>query len=244
MRILLNRSGALMVIVSLVLATGGPATADESNAADDTKSPLLTANDGRTVQLAVELISSRFLRHPDRRRNFPELMARFIRVWDPQKRYFLKSDISEFEQQKISLDDQLKAGNIEFANSVFQRFHLRAMERLSGVVHWLDAEHDFTIDEAMTTDASLVDWAATDAEQDERWRKQIKYEILMFTLKGYDAPECRLRLRRQYERTQAVINQTQAFEILEHYINSLLHCNDPHGRSTYQKSRRQDRATI
>lgn len=229
MRILLNGSVALMVIVSLVLATGGPATADESNAADDTKSPLLTADDGKTIQLAVELISSRFLRHPDIDDVISqELMARFIRVWDPQKLYFLKSDISEFEQQKMSLDDQLKAGNIEFANSVFQRFHLRAMERLSGVVHWLDAEHDFTIDEAMTTDASLIDWAATDAEQDERWRKQIKYEILMFTLKGYDAPECRLRLRRQYERTQAVINQTQAFEILERYINSLLHCNDPH----------------
>ena len=46
----------------------------------------------------------------------------------------------------------------------------------------IDAEHDFTVDESMSIDAKDLPYAQTTAELDERWRKRVKYDILMMKL--------------------------------------------------------------
>ena len=49
----------------------------------------------------------------------------FIDVIDPTKRYFLESDIKEFEQQKFQIDDQIKNTDITFFNTVHERLVMR-----------------------------------------------------------------------------------------------------------------------
>lgn len=184
--------------------------------------PLISAADGTTAQLVTKLITARHILHPAIDDALSErLVKRFIQSWDSEKRYFLKPDILEFETQKTALDDQLHAGNPEFANSVFQRFHQRAAERFSQVDSWIDADHDFTADESLNLDPKEIDWATTVAELDERWRKHVKYELLLLKLKGYDIEEARLRLRRQYGRAHALIDQTERHELLERFLTSL-----------------------
>jgi carboxyl-terminal processing protease len=189
--------------------------------------PILSAADGTTAQLVTKLITARHILHPAIDDALSEgLVKRFIQSWDSEKRYFLKPDILEFETQKASLDDQLHAGNPEFANSVFKRFYQRAAERFSRVDSWIDADHDFTANESLNLEPKEIDWATTVAELDERWRKHVKYELLLLKLKGYDIKEARLRLRRQYVRTQALIEQTEPHELLERFLTSLTKCID------------------
>lgn len=45
----------------------------------------------------------------------------FIDVIDPTKRYFLASDIEEFEQYKFQIDDQIRNTDITFFNIVYER---------------------------------------------------------------------------------------------------------------------------
>lgn len=93
-------------------------TAQDTTTSPESQSPLLTADDGRIAHRAVEVFYKRHLVHPVFNDALSEkMMDRFIRSWDPKKLYFLKADIAEFETQKTLLDDQLLAGNVEFANA-------------------------------------------------------------------------------------------------------------------------------
>jgi hypothetical protein len=143
------------------------------------KKAVLTADDGKTAQLVATMVSARHINHPPIDDALSaKLLTRFIETWDSQKVYFLKSDIDEFEKQKTSLDDQILAGNIDFANQVFERFQTRMAQREEKIGAQIDAEHDFTADETMIRDPKQVAWAVNEAELDERWRKRIKYEKL------------------------------------------------------------------
>ena len=50
----------------------------------------------------------------------------FIDIIDPTKRYFLESDLNEFEQYKFQIDDQIRNTDISFFNLV----HTRLMQRM------------------------------------------------------------------------------------------------------------------
>ena len=68
----------------------------------------------------------------------------FLKDLDPQKYYFLKSDIAEFRKEAKNLDDQIRDGNIDFARRVFQRFLERNDERYQTVQELLKQKFDFT----------------------------------------------------------------------------------------------------
>ncbi|MBL8817486.1 MAG: carboxy terminal-processing peptidase [Planctomyces sp.] len=219
---------AFFTVITLIVTVMDVAIGQDSTTSQESQSPLLTADDGKIVQCAVRVFSQRHLLHPAVDDALSEkMMDRFVQSWDPQKLYFLKADITDFETQKTQLDDQLLAGNVEFANVVFLRFRQRTTERLSHVGQWINAEHDFTVNESLTTDATQLDWATTVNELEERWRKQVKYELLLLKLKGYDTAESRLRLQRHYSRTQALSNQVEQHELLERYLTSLAKSIDP-----------------
>lgn len=199
----------------------------------------VTEEDGRTAQMVATMVSARHINHPPIDDALSaKLMDRFIETWDPQKLYFLKADIDEFQKQRTSLDDQIMAGNVEFANTVFERFRLRMTERQSRIGAQIDAEHDFTADETMVRDPKNLPWAENEAELDERWRKRVKYDLLLLKMDtseqkpGEAAPtdltEVRKRLHKRYHTNRIFMEQTEPHEVLELYLSSLTHCLDPH----------------
>jgi carboxyl-terminal processing protease len=62
------------------------------------------------------MVSSRHINHPEINDSLSErLLKRYVEIWDPQKLYFLQSDIDEFSKQKTSLDDEILRGDVQFA---------------------------------------------------------------------------------------------------------------------------------
>ncbi|MEQ9066969.1 MAG: tail-specific protease, partial [Gimesia chilikensis] len=57
-----------------------------------------------------------------------KLMKRFIKQLDPQKLYFYKSDIEQFEAEKDQLDDKLAVGDVSFAYNAFDLYLQRLQE--------------------------------------------------------------------------------------------------------------------
>ena len=191
--------------------------------------PRLTPDDGTTAKMVANMVTARHINHPKIDDGLSErLLVRFIDTWDPQKLYFLKSDIQEFERQKHTLDDQILQGDVQFASTVFDRFQLRMSERYDRIGAIIDAEHDFDRDETMIRSADDRDWAADRDELDERWRKRIKYDLLLLKLDDTDLTEARTRLHRRYRTNRIYLEQTQPHEILELYLNAMTHCLDPH----------------
>lgn len=189
----------------------------------------VTEDDGKTARMVADMVRSGHINHPTIDDAISEhLLERYVDIWDPQKLYFLQSDIDAFEQSEKVLDDQIRAGDVKFASSVFQRFLNRMEERAGMISKLIDIEHDFTVDEEIVVDPDDLDWAKTSEELMERWRRRIKFDLLLLKLDDTDLAEARKRLHRRYEGNRNLMKQTEGHEILELYLSSLTHCLDPH----------------
>ena len=102
----------------------------------------------------------------------------FIEIIDPTKRYFLESDIKEFEQYKYQIDDQIKNTDITFFNMVHERLVQRMGDAKQIYKEVLQKPFDFSIDESIDIKYEEEPFATSREELKERWRKQLKYATL------------------------------------------------------------------
>lgn len=152
----------------------------------------------------------------------------YLKSLDPMKIYFLQSDIDEFKKSENQLDDQLKNGDISFAYVVFNRLVERIDERVKFADEYIEAEHDFTLDEELITDPDALNYATTEAEVRDRWRKRIKYDLLVFKADKEELQEAKDRLHRRYQSFARRMQQTDSDEILEMYVTAMTTAFDPH----------------
>lgn len=154
-----------------------------------------------------------------------------VKGLDPQKLYFYKSDIEEFQQSGDQLDDFAKEGDLTFAFTVFNRFLQRIEERLVTINQLIDTPHDYTLQEEMVTDPDTLDYPASPEEAQERWRQRIKYSFLVLKAEGTEGDEAKDKLRRRYTSFARRMEQFDAEEVTEMFLTALTTAYDPH--STY-----------
>lgn len=152
----------------------------------------------------------------------------FLQALDPAKNYFMASDVASLKAAEKELDDQVKAGKLDFAFSTFRLFLTRVGEKLPYVDEYLAAEHDYALDEEMTVDRDAVAYATSEAESRDRWRKRMKYELLVETESGSSLEEARELLSKRYHRFARRMNQTDNDELLEMFLTSMTNGFDPH----------------
>ena len=169
----------------------------------------------------------------------------YIDTLDGGKMYFLASDLEEFEQFRTVMDDQLPKGNLDAGFFIFNRFQERLEARLEDVLAKLPetvGAMDFDVDESYQLDVEEREWATTTEELDNRWRKQLKNQVL--SLKLADKPEEDLvttlekRYRNQLKRVQQYNNQ----DVFQVYANALTELYDPH--TNYLSPRRSENFNI
>ena len=102
----------------------------------------------------------------------------FIESLDPLKRYFLSSDIVEFEAYKALVDDQIREKELVFFDLVYQRYQERSKATETYYKDILAQPFDYTLDESIDTDYENLDYATSEQALKEHWRKQLKYTAL------------------------------------------------------------------
>ena len=154
----------------------------------------------------------------------------YLKMLDPMKLYFMQADVDAFMRHQNDLDDWFKQGRIDFAYEIFGVFLRRVDERVKLVDELLAMKHDFTVDEEMLVDRKLAEYAKDDAEIRDRWRKRIKFDLLMLKadkekIEGEAAVE---KLTRRYHFFAKRMHQTDSEELLEMYLTALTSAFDPH----------------
>ena len=190
------------------------------------------ADDKDTAKLVVQMISRFHLSRPlvdDKASS--KLLDLYLKHLDIQKLYFLQADIDEFAKHRTTLDDELKAGDTQFGYVVFNRYKDRMKAQIAVANKWIDADHDFSVDESIVTDPDVQTWAKTQQELDDRWRQRIKFDLLQTKLDGTSMEKARERLHKRYRNAILNINNMGEGEELEFYLTSFTQCFDPH--STY-----------
>jgi carboxyl-terminal processing protease len=215
---------------AIVLAFAGLLSITSPTVAD----PKPDRQDKRIAELVVRYMKEGHLNKPEIDDELSRrLFKRFIKALDPAKLYFTKSDIDSFKSQETELDDQLLKGDVSFAYKVYARYLQRLEERQKLVEEYVAAKHDFTVNESLDTDYDKMDYANSDAEINDRWRKRIKFDLLLnrIAVKPLPEAESKQKVLDRYKGQLKRAKQMDGIDLVEIYLTEMTTSVDPH--STY-----------
>lgn len=152
----------------------------------------------------------------------------YLKSIDPWKLYFNQADVDEFAKQRDNLDDMLKSGDVSFGYTVFQRYLDRVDDRLKLVHELLKEPHDFSIEEEFVTDPESAHYAKNEQEARERWRKRLKYDLLVLKGEKTEGQPALDKLARRYQSFSKRMHQTDGDDLLQIYLTAVTSSFDPH----------------
>ena len=186
----------------------------------------------------------------------------YLDMIDPQKKYFLSSDLREFKKFEKLIDDQWLSYDLAFFNLT----HTRLIQRINEVEMFLpslfNSTFEFDIDENINVDFENLTFSKNDKERKERWRKQLKFSMLdLYDIKILDQ-EKSIKSNKSYvvksesqllkESLKIVndnindifdlMNDIQRKDWFSNYVNSFVSQYDPH--TTYFKPEDKDRFDV
>ena len=171
-----------------------------------------------------------------------QLLENYIDALDGNRHYFLKPDIAYFSKYQYELDDILKSGDMEPVFDIFRLYRLRAQQQLNYAIGLLDQEPDFEIDEYYVFDRTDMPWPANTAQRRELWRLRVKNDLLSLALTDKTYEESEEILAKRYKQVLKRINQLDADDVFENFINSFARTLDPH--SSYMSPRHSEEYRI
>ena len=107
-----------------------------------------------------------------------EVFDDFVTALDPLKRYYLKSDIKEFEAFKDQIDDQIRKEDISFFDLAYTRLRERMEESKAIYDDILSQPFDYSKDESIDTEYENLDYAKNQKELKARWENQLKFNTI------------------------------------------------------------------
>jgi len=128
--------------------------------------------------IGQQMVRHHYLHHPFDNELSQKIFNSYLKKLDPDKRYFLKSDIKILSGYSLQLGNQIQAGSLEFpllAEEILRRRLKRGQEILGGIVA---DDIDFHQVAVLQTDAKKLDYCQTEQELKERWYKVITYESI------------------------------------------------------------------
>ena len=194
--------------------------------------PMPGTDDKLIAQIVFELLEESHVIRPKIGDEISRrLFQRFLKDLDPGKMYFLKSDFDELKKQETELDKMLLKGDVSFAYKVYALFLERVGERQKLIDELVDMKFDFSVKEFMETDPLKTEYAVSDKELSERWRKRIKFDMLRERLGAKPLPdaEARKKVKDRYQGFARRMKQLDNHDLLEIYLSSLAASLDPHG---------------
>jgi carboxyl-terminal processing protease len=160
-----------------------------------------------------------------------DYLRNYIDRLDSSKRFFLASDIAEFQQWRHKLDDLAKRGDITAGFYIYNRLRDRATTRLQDSIDLLKSKQfkfDFKLDESIVIDADQRPWFSNSEQADDFWRKAMKDSIIRLILSGKEQQEARDLLVKRYKALYNQYAQRNSKDVFQQYVNAFASLYDPH----------------
>ena len=155
----------------------------------------------------------------------------YIGLLDAGKNYFLQSDIDEFEQWRLKLDDLAKRGDIRPGFIMFNRLRDRAMAQLQNNVALLEDpefQFDFNGEANIILDGDERDWLASPEAADIFWLKRMTDALIRLLLNEKDLEEARELVAKRFKNQIKQFGQRDSQDVFQLYTNALGSLYDPH----------------
>lgn len=172
-----------------------------------------------------------------------EVVTKYLKNLDGEKKFFLKSDIDELKKLENHVDDELNGAPLDFFNKSAEIMKKRVVEAATIYPEILAKPFDFTKQEKMDIDPDAIPWPTDEAARVEAWRKALKYRTLekyadLITIRDKDKSgktdaqleaEAREKVKKVYDRYfDRVKNRTKDDDRFSLYVNAITTTMDPH----------------
>ncbi len=157
-----------------------------------------------------------------------KIYANLLNSLDPGKYYFYQSDIDSFAEHEMLFDDYIISDDYTAVYDIFAVYKKRTVEAMKLFSEILMQDHDFTVDENIVVEREKVPFAADSKEMADRWRKNIKLQLLNYLSSGKSIDEARTKLKKKYELAQKRIDEIDEARLLGIFMNAFTTALDPH----------------
>ena len=178
-----------------------------------------------------------------------KVYAKYLDNIDPTKRFFIQSDIDEFQKYENSIDDMIKSKDLTFFNLTNERLLKRMKEAREIYEDVLAKPFDFNQKEIINVDYEKMPFSKNKSDLKDRWRKQLKLQALSSItdkqkleedkkekepnseVKSFDEIENEVRknslksLNEYFDFIEDELDRNDWFSI---YLNSIVERFDPH----------------
>lgn len=202
-----------------------------------------TAKQRRATTLITQLLSRHHYKKTSLNDEFSsDLLDRYLNALDPNRSFFLQSDVDGFQMHADRLDDMLRRAQVEVAFDIFKRFRSRVDERVAVALKYLGQDWTFDQDERYVFDRSAANWAVSTDELNDLWRRRVKNDILSQRLAGREKADILDTLAKRYERVARRVQQLNSNDVFQLYMSSYGRNIEPH--TTYMSPRSSENFRI
>jgi carboxyl-terminal processing protease len=153
---------------------------------------------------------------------------RYIKDLDREKLFFVRSDIDQFAGERAKLGDAIGHERLTVPFAVYNLFMRRFEERIGYARSLLATVPDFAVDESVQIDREKAEWASTDAQIKDLWRKRVKSDWLRLKLAGKDAKAIRTTLDKRYDSYLRGARKTNSEDVFGIFMNAYAMTIEPH----------------
>jgi len=152
----------------------------------------------------------------------------YLKALDNGKSYFLQSDIADFEKYRLTMDDDLRSGDLSVPFYIFNVYQKRYNDRVAFALKEIDKKFDFTSNETYTYDREKLPWLKSEVESNNLWSKRVKYEMLNLKVTGTDESKIKETLKKRYENLVSQSTKFNNQDVFGIYMNAFTGTVDPH----------------
>ncbi|MEM7704212.1 MAG: carboxy terminal-processing peptidase [Pseudomonadota bacterium] len=156
------------------------------------------------------------------------ILDRYLESLDPNRVFFMDSDVRQFEAFRTVLDDALKKQDLSAAFVIFNVYAQRVNERIEFATALLEKPFDFEINESLELDRSEAPWAKTETELNDIWRRRVKNDMLRLRLANKEEESANDVLRQRYENLDRRVSELDSEDVFQYYMNAFALSIEPH----------------
>lgn len=153
---------------------------------------------------------------------------RYIKALDENHSYFLAADLKSFKLFKKTLDDDIKAGNLNNIFYIFNTYKKRYEERIQYSLSQLGKNFDYNKKEEFVYDRENLPWVASASEMNDLWSKRVKYDLLNLKLASPDMAKNKETLKKRYQNLLLQSGKLSSQDVFQAFMDALTNTIDPH----------------
>ncbi len=168
----------------------------------------------------------------------------YLKTLDPQKIFFLQSDIDNFSRYKLQFDDFVRRSKLDVPFEMYALLVHRMDEQYGLVKELLLEDYDFTVDKMLTIQRKDENFPKNDLEMRALWKDRLQNELinLMVTDEKLTLDDAKEKLQKRYNTRQKRIHDMEEGELFSLVMNVLSLSFDPH--SGYYSAKQMEQFNI